>query len=401
MLVSRNARDRYVRWRDDLSFAEGERLTPDSSNGSLDGQDFNFSYRDHLQIEHRRNCKNNTLAINHKDDQLRFSITSPSPSHSRDPYLWQEGSSSYPNRATKLPVSKSHLRSNSLIDESSKRARHSCSSQINNGRTSPCRYSSKTSKSNSGNTHDISFAEQKPKLKALPSDSMLPVNFDGRLSPATEQSSAVMVFAPRPYSYDGILDFPNRVERSEDFITDTVGAIAIDMYGNIAAGSSSGGVGMKHRGRVGPAALVGVGSSVIPVDEDDEDKVCVATVTSGTGEQMVTTMASQKCADRLYHNTKRVKGGKEIKVTEEEAIESFLLTDFMGHPGVRESSSVSALGVMCVKKTLHGYFLYFAHNTESFALASMHSNEKKSKCVMSRLGENGKLVMGARKISAN
>ncbi|KAL9038813.1 MAG: hypothetical protein Q9180_002903, partial [Flavoplaca navasiana] len=40
-----------------------------------------------------------------------------------------------------------------------------------------------------------------------------------------------------------------------DDITDTVGAIAVDCLGNIAAGSSSGGIGMKHRGRIGPAAL--------------------------------------------------------------------------------------------------------------------------------------------------
>src|SRR5271155_3865674 len=63
----------------------------------------------------------------------------------------------------------------------------------------------------------------------------------------------------------------------KDNVTDTVGAIAVDCWGNIAAGSSSGGIGMKHKGRCGPAALVGVGTAVKPMDPNDPDQVCVAT----------------------------------------------------------------------------------------------------------------------------
>jgi taspase (threonine aspartase 1) len=155
---------------------------------------------------------------------------------------------------------------------------------------------------------------------------------------------------------------------------------------------------MKHRGRVGPAALVGIGSAIIPADEADDEKISVAAVTSGTGEHMATTMASQKCAERLYHNTRRARGGADIPATEEEAMESFVVADFMGHPGVIHSNSAGAIGVMAVKKTPYGYFLHFAHNTDSFALASMHSNERDSKCVMSRIGDHGNVVQGGRKI---
>lgn len=114
-----------------------------------------------------------------------------------------------------------------------------------------------------------------------------------------------------------------------DYITDTVGAIAVDCFGNIAAGSSSGGIGMKHRGRTGPAALVGIGSAVIPIEPEDRDKASVATVTSGTGEHMATTMAAASCAGRLYHSNRRTKhGGSEI-TSDEIAIKAFIERDFM------------------------------------------------------------------------
>ncbi|RGP72725.1 hypothetical protein FLONG3_6733 [Fusarium longipes] len=185
----------------------------------------------------------------------------------------------------------------------------------------------------------------------------------------------------------------------EDAITDTIGAIAIDDQGNIAAGSSSGGIGMKHRGRLGPAALVGVGTAVVPCDEEDEEQIAVAAVTSGTGEHMATTMASQRCAERIYHGTKRGRGGKDVQDDDEDAImESFIAEDFMKHPGVRQCYSPGAIGVMVVKKTQTGYYFYFAHNTESFALASMGGLEKQPSCTMSRLPEGANIAKGGRKI---
>lgn len=116
----------------------------------------------------------------------------------------------------------------------------------------------------------------------------------------------------------------------EDCIRDTVGAIAVDCLGNIAAASSSGGIGMKHRGRVGPAALVGIGTAVIPVDSEDPQKTSVATVTSGTGEHMATTMAASTCASRLYTLTRKSKHGGSEATDEDSAIKAFVERDFMG-----------------------------------------------------------------------
>jgi taspase (threonine aspartase 1) len=224
-----------------------------------------------------------------------------------------------------------------------------------------------------------------------------PGSSDGPTSPAVFSSSFNV---PLAFSQEGTAESPPKffTGADEDLITDTVGAIAIDSFGYIAAGSSSGGIGMKHRGRVGPAALVGIGTAVIPADPDDDEQISVATVTSGTGEHMATSMASQKCAERLYHNTRRAVAGGDIEATDEEAMASFVQSDFMAHPGVRASNSAGAIGIMAVKKSNYGYLLHFAHNTDSFALASLHSNEKEAKCVMSRMGDHGGVVQGGRMI---
>ena len=121
----------------------------------------------------------------------------------------------------------------------------------------------------------------------------------------------------------------DRSADKDDHITDTVGAIAVDCHGHIAAGSSSGGIGMKHRGRVGPAALVGIGTAVLPEQPGDRQKVCVATVCSGTGEHMATTMAAATCADRLYHSMKKLGGGLVEPCNEHDAMESVIERDFM------------------------------------------------------------------------
>ncbi|KAL8968044.1 MAG: hypothetical protein Q9183_002649 [Haloplaca sp. 2 TL-2023] len=205
-----------------------------------------------------------------------------------------------------------------------------------------------------------------------------------------------------PFSSDATMSEDNepRLEPVSlgDDITDTVGAIAIDHLGNIAAGSSSGGIGMKHRGRIGPAALVGIGTAVIPMDPQDSDKTSVATVTSGTGEHMATTMAATTCANRLYTGTRKSRGGGSESTDDDTAVKGFIEQDFMGHPSVKNSYSAGGIGVLGVKKTTDGVWLYFAHNTDSFAMASMSSEETKPRSVMSRSKDTDKVVSGGRPV---
>ncbi len=156
---------------------------------------------------------------------------------------------------------------------------------------------------------------------------------------------------------------------------------------------------MKHSGRIGPAALVGIGTAVVPANPKDSSGTCVAAVTSGTGEHMATTMASHTCAERLYHNQRRAEVGSfESEYDDDAIMKSFIMDDFMNHPGVKNQISSGAIGVMAAKKTNKSIYFYFAHNTDSFALASMASNEQDASVVISRLGPKESVARGGRKI---
>lgn len=172
-----------------------------------------------------------------------------------------------------------------------------------------------------------------PQSQAIAADTPLPVTPLGKSSHASSPRSTTPLtkvketpsMPPAPSSRP-----EHQTQSEDDVITDTVGAIAIDSWGNIACGASSGGIGMKYRGRVGPAALVGVGAAVIPSDPDDYEQSSVATVASGTGEHMATTMAATVCAERLYQSVKKGKGGEYEEVSEDEAMRAMIENDFMG-----------------------------------------------------------------------
>lgn len=47
------------------------------------------------------------------------------------------------------------------------------------------------------------------------------------------------------------------------------------------------------------------------------------------------------------------------------------LTTALEHPGVKHSHCDGAIGILAVKRTVDGVFLYFGHNTESFVSACL------------------------------
>ena len=72
---------------------------------------------------------------------------------------------------------------------------------------------------------------------------------------------------------------------------DTVGAVALDRDGNIAAGTSTGGTLNKAPGRVGDSSLIGCGCYA--------DNLSAAVSTTGWGEPMIKLVLSKWTADRI------------------------------------------------------------------------------------------------------
>lgn len=375
-LVSKNAQDRFLRWQEDLKKVDDDTISESMSVTTSRGDTWQMEAHDQSHTASRQDHANALLNG-----------------------TWNEGQPDSPASYSPVPISLADVQHMPFfLPVAAPSTYISSSPEMSNGNKTTRNSgppSSKRQRLGSKSLKDAAtFISRQQTLRGVTPDS----TSETAVVPTLKSSKKAYVTDASDGAAELDVEGSPNVDDHPDIITDTVGAIAIDMFGNIAAGSSSGGIGMKHRGRVGPAALVGVGTAVVPCDIHDPDRVSVAAVTSGTGEHMATSMASQKCADRLYHNTTRGTGGRDINATEEEALEGFIVHDFMGHPGVSNSHSAGAIGVMAVKKTKHGVYLHFAHNTDSFALASLSSNEKDSKCVMSRIGNQNQVVQGGRKV---
>ena len=85
---------------------------------------------------------------------------------------------------------------------------------------------------------------------------------------------------------------------------DTVGCVAIDQYGNMAAGTSTGGITSKTPGRVGDSPIVGSGAYA--------DNLKGAVSTTGHGESIVKMCLAKEVVDSIsssYYNPEKVLQG--------------------------------------------------------------------------------------------
>ncbi|KAI9844986.1 MAG: hypothetical protein M1837_005130 [Sclerophora amabilis] len=426
-LISDGARERYIKWKVELDKAEaGEDELNDSSLSLELNTGFDLQYeefaRQRSRAEHIQSMQNAVLRRKHTRSfrgrkilaKQEVGSHNPPPRKSSfdpdSPESWSTNAQSM----ERLPVSEILLRSDKhgLQDSIHFDGRQNPGGpltlpQVKTGTQDPedvnmtkireadtrepelTAFVQQDGQPNSDSLSSSDLSLQLPSLSPSP-----PLVNNSRVSPSAELSDheeTVPTAPSSPRSTESGFQ-----ENRSDVITDTVGVIAVDSHGRIAAGSSSGGIGMKHRGRVGPAALVGIGSAVRPIDPDDKERTSVATVTSGTGEHIATTMAASLCADRLYNNLTKSRRGRLETASENIVMDNFIKNDFMDHPSVKYSTSSGAIGVLAVKKTKDGIYTYFAHNTDSFALASMHSDEHVPVCTMSRNLADGSIAQGAR-----
>ncbi|XP_076034377.1 taspase 1 isoform X2 [Oratosquilla oratoria] len=87
---------------------------------------------------------------------------------------------------------------------------------------------------------------------------------------------------------------PEEQEEMQGALLDTVGAVCVDGAGYVASAVSSGGLLLKHSGRVGQAAVYGCGCWAENNCEGSGLNISVST--SGCGEHLIRTMFARLCA---------------------------------------------------------------------------------------------------------
>lgn len=89
------------------------------------------------------------------------------------------------------------------------------------------------------------------------------------------------------------LSFPNASPLDEDRKLGTVGAVALDAHGNLAAATSTGGMTNKQPGRVGDAPIIGAGCYA-------DNRTC-AISTTGSGEMFIRMVTAYDIAARMEY----------------------------------------------------------------------------------------------------
>lgn len=150
---------------------------------------------------------------------------------------------------------------------------------------------------------------------------------------------------------------------------DTVGAICVDSYGQVAAGVSSGGISLKFPGRVGQAAHYGCGCWA--EQKPGPQSGGVACSTSGTGEYIIRTMLAKECAIAMVESTLH-------QALDDHFINSKQLQDV--------EQKFKLAGVIALNISTDGVLQFsWGHTTESMCIGYLSSYHKEPTVVISKM----------------
>jgi len=181
----------------------------------------------------------------------------------------------------------------------------------------------------------------------------------------------------------------------EEELMDTVGAVCIDIAGRIAAGVSSGGIILKHSGRIGEAAMYGSGCWA----EHDDQRKCGCHIArklgisvTGTGEQIMKHMTASVVSKQLLktHELKRnydtSDSGEEEEQEEiscEETISGILSNLINQSAQENEKKHIGLVAVIKKRITTNSsdfevIDIVFGHTTHSMGVGWLVSRPSKS-----------------------
>ncbi|XP_054720183.1 threonine aspartase 1-like [Uloborus diversus] len=182
----------------------------------------------------------------------------------------------------------------------------------------------------------------------------------------------------------GVFDL-NQKSYKESMLLDTVGAVCVDSYGNVSGAVSSGGLLLKHSGRIGQAAVYGAGCWASNSELQDEPSIACSV--TGVGEYLIKTMLAKECYQMMHKDHDSVS-----------VLPNILKNCFIESPCLKNVSSKLA-GILAVKHYKHKNRceLSWVHSTKSMILGYMCGSDKKASVIVSLLPTSavcGKSVVG-------
>nr|CAD7414578.1 unnamed protein product [Timema poppensis] len=154
---------------------------------------------------------------------------------------------------------------------------------------------------------------------------------------------------------------------------DTVGAVSMDSEGNVASACSSGGIALKHPGRVGQAGVYGCGCWA----ENTDGQSAIAACTSGCGEYLVKTCLAREVSQDIKVASCCIKG-----------LHDTMTNKFVNSPVLRNVPIDNRLGgvivLKCSQDESTGEFLW-AHSTNTMMISYMSIADRKPKTSLSVL----------------